>query len=114
MNKILYPNIVECHPDTMDSCGFYIHTGQEYFFIQVSLDDELNEEPYIEINDQSNGQYGGLEKIIFFENKIIIVFSDKALLMKEIKTLEIHYKITDEIIYFFKKNLKLENIVEIK
>jgi hypothetical protein len=115
MNLNISPKEIEFIYDELDTNAVNFQFDGGYFSIQTGVcleseeDDDMANEPFFELNDQGNSQVGGQQEITFYENKIVIMFSDDNLFNGEFKTITIIFgkNITSEMVDFFNNYLFL-------
>ena len=116
MNLMLNPIRIESIYDELDTNAINFILDNGYFSIQAGVyleEDEHLNEPIFEFNDQGDSQNGGVEKIVFGDRQILLVFQDNDLFLKKYKTVELmlSQKVDRKIVDFFANCLFLGNML---
>jgi hypothetical protein len=85
-------NAIDFIYDELDSNAVNFLVDNGYFSIQTSIyleDDERLNEPFIELNEPSNVQCGGIEQVLFADNEITIEFSPTSMLVNRFTTVRL-------------------------
>jgi hypothetical protein len=117
MNELaLTAERVELVYDQHDSNAANFVLGDGYFSIQTSVyleaDEQLNE-PFIELNNQSQVQCGGLESITFFNDRVLLSFGASSPFLKRYRAVVVHPKegVLRELVDFFNNHLFLGSLI---
>lgn len=107
MKLDIFPNSIEFVYDQLETNAIsFIGGNISYLTISTSVyleDDEELDSVFFEIDDQINSMYMSPEKVIFYNDKIEIIFSD--LFIDEYKYINIQVEVTKKITDFFYNHL---------
>lgn len=117
MNLEIAPNNIEFIYDVLDANAITFQLEDVSFSIQIDIyidedDDDIVNEPYFELNDEMNSQVGGLEKIVFHNDKICIYFQDDNLFLDKYSLIAISGVIDERTIDFFINHLFLGSKIQ--
>lgn len=103
MKLDIFPNSIEFVYDQLETNAIsFIGGNISYLNISTSVyleDDEELDSVFFEIDDQIKSMYMSPEKIIFYNDKIEISFSD--FLIDKYKKINIHVEVTKKLQIFF-------------
>lgn len=113
MKLDVFPNSIEFVYDELETNAISFIVGNiSYLTISTSVyleDDEESDSVFFEIDDQINSMYMSPEKVIFYNDKIEITFSE--LFIDKYKYINIHVEVTKKITDFFYNHLFLKECI---
>lgn len=98
MNFEIYPEKIDFIYDELDTNAINFQFADGYFSIQICVylesieEDECINDPYFELNDQAYSQAGGINKIIFYNNKIVLSFKKERMFLDKYDEVIINIK----------------------
>jgi hypothetical protein len=109
---LLTPFAVELTYDELDTNAANFRLQDGYFSIQTSVyleDDDLLNEPFLELNNQSQAQCGSIERVTFGDAHLVIKLEDSSPFLEKYRSIRLllHDGISKELVDFFSNHLFL-------